>query len=128
MKQIAALALSGFLLASPALAEDTQTDIDEGFNLVEKGMLLFFKGLTEELEAEMDDFAKELEPALKDFVTEMEPAMRGLLESMGPKLEELAELIGEIDDYHSPEKLPNGDIILRRKTVPNPLAEGETDL
>ena len=45
--------------------------------------------------------------------------MQGALEALGPKLEELKpqilELIGMIDDfgnYHAPEKLPNGDILI----------------
>ncbi|MBT0956027.1 hypothetical protein IV417_01390 [Alphaproteobacteria bacterium KMM 3653] len=124
MKQIAqmtaALCASAFLLAVPAPAQEAPSDIDEGVNLVEEGMKLFFRGLS-----------KEIEPALEDFANEIEPALRGLVEEMGPTMEELAGLIGEMDQYHAPEKLPNGDIILRRK-VPlepvEPLPEGQTDL
>lgn len=84
--------------------------MSEGFSLIEEGAKLFFRGLTDEIEPQMEDFAKQLEPALRNFVEEFGPAMR-----------ELGDMIGEIDDYHAPEKLPNGDIIIRRKTPLDPL-------
>jgi len=113
MKQIAALAVSGLLVVSPLQAESSGSDMSDGFNLVEEGMKLFFKGLT-----------SEIEPQLEDFAREMEPAMKGLVDQMGPALGELASIIGEIEQYHPPERLPNGDIILRRKT---PLVPGSPE-
>ncbi|MEL6169162.1 MAG: hypothetical protein AAFR35_10755 [Pseudomonadota bacterium] len=41
---------------------------------------------------------------LEGFVAEMEPAFR-----------ELEGLLSNLDAYHAPEVLPNGDIIIRRK-------------
>lgn len=96
-------------------------DMREGMGLVEEGLMLFFRGLVQEMEPALEDMAREMEPALKGFAEEMEPAMRRFVEEMGPRLSQLAELMGEMDDYHPPEKLPNGDIILRRK------APGETE-
>lgn len=53
--------------------------------------------------------------------------MRGLMEEMEPALEDLSDLLDQIDTYHPPEVLPNGDIIIRRKT-PLPEPEGEVEL
>ena len=109
MKHLAALTLASVLALGPAMAQEADPrprgDMDEGFNLVEEGMMLFFRGL-----------AEEMEPALKDMAREMEPVMRDLAETLGPRMAELAEMIGEFDQYHPPEKLENGDIIIRRKT------------
>ena len=91
MKRIAAYTLSAALFATPALAED---DMQDGLSLLEEGAKLFFKGLEDEME-----------PALKEFADAVEPAMR-----------ELMRLVDDMDAYHLPERLPNGDIIMRRKT------------
>jgi len=42
--------------------------------------------------------------------------LEGLLEEMGPALRELQETLQGLDAYEAPEVLPNGDIIIRRKT------------
>ena len=42
--------------------------------------------------------------------------MEGLRNELGPALEGLRDRLGDIDAYHPPELLPNGDIIIRRKT------------
>lgn len=106
MKQIipiAALSLS--LAAAPALAQEEE---DEGFSLMERGAQMFMEGIMREMEPAMRDLegmAKEMQPALRNFVEEMGPAF--------------ADLMGQIDDlsnYHAPEMMPNGDIIIRRKT------------
>ena len=109
MKHLAAMALAASLTLGPATAQEADPqprgDMGEGMNLVEEGMMLFFRGL-----------AEEMEPALKDMAREMEPALRNLAEQMGPHLAELAEMIGEFDQYHPPERLASGDILIRRKT------------
>lgn len=116
MKHIIYAASVACLMSVPATAQDS--DMSEGFNLIEEGVKLFFRGLSDEFEPQMEEFARQMEPALRGFIEEMGPAMR-----------ELGDMIGELDDYHAPEKLPNGDIIIRRKS---PLAltepEGEIDL
>lgn len=50
--------------------------------------------------------------------------MRGLLEEMEPAINDLSALLDSLDAYHAPEVLPNGDIIIRRKT---PLKPEEND-
>ena len=42
--------------------------------------------------------------------------LEGLLGQMEPALRELQGALRELDAYHAPEILPNGDILIRRKT------------
>jgi hypothetical protein len=42
--------------------------------------------------------------------------LEGLMDELGPALEGLREKLHDLDAYHPPEMLPNGDIIIRRKT------------
>ncbi|MEP2533459.1 hypothetical protein [Shimia sp.] len=100
-----------------------QAEEDEGYNLMEEGARLFLEGLQLQMEPaieELQGFAQEIGPEMQSFFLEMGPAFR--------------DLMSEVEDwsaYHPPETLPNGDIILRRKTpdeeatVPE---SGETDL
>jgi len=126
MKRIAAATLAVFAVSVPlvvlaqqdeapkAQQQETQPEageggVDEGFSLLEEGTRLILRGLMDEVEPRLKDMSEELESAL----AEMEPAMR-----------ELVRLIGDIRNYHPPEMLPNGDIILRRKV---PLDPDETE-
>lgn len=112
MKQIAAITMAACLSLSPAVGEtEDKADVGEGLNLMEEGAKLFFRGLM-----------SEMEPAMND--------LQGLVDEMGPAFEELQGKIGDLTNYHAPEVLPNGDIIIRRK-VPlkvKPLEEGEIEL
>lgn len=93
----------------PVIAQDAQQDRDEGLSLVERGMRLFFDGLIQELEPTLDDMAE----ALK----EIEPMAR-----------QLADLIGDAQYYDAPERLENGDIIIRRKADAPPPPKLPPDL
>ena len=42
--------------------------------------------------------------------------LRGLMAEIEPGLRELQERIGDLSAYHPPEVLPNGDILIRRRT------------
>lgn len=114
MTRIAALCLALTLALAPADAQETAPDrdgdIEEGLNLLGEGMRLFFKGLGDELE-----------PAMRDFAEAMEPALARLM-----------ELIDDMDAYELPEKLPNGDIIIRRKPdapeTPEVVPDGEIEI
>lgn len=106
MKQIALTATLALALALPAQAEDSKAE--EGFGLMEKGARLLFEGLL-----------NEMQPALRDMEglsEQLEPALRGFVENMGPALGDLLEQVEDFSKYHAPEILPNGDIILRRKS------------
>ncbi|MFD0980180.1 hypothetical protein [Tropicimonas aquimaris] len=117
-----ALVLSLSLAPFGATAQDAPAEdgeFKEGFSLIEEGAKLLLRGLTDEIE-----------PLMEDLATEMEPKLRAFAEDFMPMLDEFSDLIGDLDMYHPPEKLPNGDIILRRKTpleVP-PAEDVEVDI
>ena len=58
--------------------------------------------------------------------------LKGLMGEIEPALRELEGALQDLNAYHPPEVLPNGDIIIRRKTPKQampPLSEdGEIDL
>ena len=115
-------ALSAALLigAGPAAAQDE----GDSRSLMQEGAELFWEGLRQEMRPALE--------ALRDRADEMEPALRDLMERMGPALADLMDQMGDLSAYHPPEKLPNGDIILRRKTPqeePEPTPpEGEIEI
>lgn len=95
------------MFAAPALAQDAMPP-QEPPSLIERGARMFLKGLMEEARPamrDMQDLADQMGPALRDFAREMGPA--------------LADILDQVDDfsaYQPPEMLPNGDIIIRRRT------------
>jgi hypothetical protein len=82
-------------MATPATAQD-EGDTQRGFDLLREGSRLILEGL-------MDDVRPMLESARPFFEEEMLP----FLESLG-------SLIDDLSAYEMPERLPNGDIIIRR--------------
>ena len=60
--------------------------------------------------------ASRMEPALKD--------MGAAMAEMEPKLREVLALIDDLRNYHAPERLENGDILIRRKTPAELKLEG----
>jgi hypothetical protein len=90
MKQLFAAAL--IALASPVLA-DNGSDLNMGQDLMKEGAQLLLRGL-------MDKMMDEAGPTIE--------TMQGL-----------AKVLGDLDQYYPPEVLPNGDVILRRKTPLN---------
>ncbi len=114
MVPIVALALSAAVfVSSPALAQDDQPK-EEGLSLMEEGARLFFRGLMTEMEPALEE--------LEDMAREIEPAFREFADQMGPALRDLMDKVEDWSVYHPPEILPNGDIILRKKT-PDELAD-----
>ena len=106
MKQIIAAITALCLTSAPLAAQEAEEG--EGFSLMERGMQLFFDGLMQEAEPAFDELRRimdGIEPALSDFVAEMGPALREVLEE-----------VEDWSNYHPPEILENGDIIIRRKT------------
>ncbi len=97
-------ALVALLTVTPTFAQETvpSPEVEEGFSMMEQGVKLLFKGLMAGMEPAMDDMSRAL--------TEMQPALKDLM-----------AMIGDIDNYHAPEMLENGDIIIRRK-LPSELA------
>lgn len=108
------------LLAAPAMAQDTTPDLpeDETPGLMQRGAEMFLRGLMNE----MGPSLREMESALKD---------------VQPEIRKLLALVDDLRNYQSPERLPNGDILIRRKPDAPPLAtpdgstppkDGEVDL
>lgn len=93
----------------PDALEPPTGDVEEGFNLLEEGGKLVLRGLLDGMDPTLEELADDLGIALE----EMRPAMR-----------DLVEMLGDIRNYHPPEKLPNGDIIIRRKEPLDPEMPG----
>ncbi len=91
-------------LAAPAAAQD-ESETERGFDLLREGSRLILEGL-------MDDMRPLLEEARPFFEEEMLPF-----------LERLSMLIDDLAAYELPERLPNGDIIIRRSPDAPPLEE-----
>ena len=93
------------LLALLVLPRAATAQEAEAPSLMERGLRLFMEGLMEEME-----------PALRD--------LEGLAEEAKPLLEQLQkdlnERFGDLNAYHAPEVLPNGDILIRRKEPIDP--------
>ena len=51
--------------------------------------------------------------------------LRGLRDELDPMLRDLQEKLGDLSAYHPPEILPNGDILIRRRTPLEPSEEIE---
>ncbi len=64
--------------------------------------------------------AQEPEEESRPLTRGVEEMLRDLFSKVEPTLRELRETIGNLDDYEAPEMLPNGDIIIRRKTPLEP--------
>ena len=82
------------LPVAPAAAQDTGSpeDIEDGVDMLSEGARRLLRGLMGEVEPEMREMAE----ALREWN----------FNSIG---------IEDLGQYHPPEKLPNGDIIIRRK-------------
>lgn len=112
------LIVAAALAAAPVSAQQSPeagAETERGFSLIEEGAKILLEHFFDQAEPAMKDIEKGLTEAMRDF---------------GPVLKDLAEMAGDLHNYHAPEKLPNGDIILRRKT-PQELAAppgGEIDL
>ncbi|MES2145376.1 MAG: hypothetical protein V4516_13700 [Pseudomonadota bacterium] len=114
MRQFLAPVVVIALCAGPLAAETPavpETGTDDGASLMEEGAKLFMRGILSQMEPALDEMGKALD--------EVEPSLRALQ----PKLRELMALVGDLQNYRAPEKLPNGDIILRRKTDQDLLLE-----
>jgi hypothetical protein len=70
--------------------------------------------------------AQDTDPGGRDLMAEaLRLFMRGLMEEMEPAFDDLNNLLENFDVYHPPEMLPNGDIIIRRRTPIELPLEGE---
>jgi len=110
--RILALLLALTLTPLPLLAQEAKPkgEASEGLDLMGKGAQLLLRGIMSEMEPRMSELGTAL--------SQLQPILR-----------DLAGMIGDIRNYHRPEMLPNGDIILRRRTPLDPPApDAEIDL
>ena len=91
------------LTLAPLAAQETPPRDGLASSLIEEGAKMLLRGLMSEAEPMLD----ELDQALR----EMEPSLR----EMGPRLKLLVDLMGDVANYEAPERMPNGDILIRRK-------------
>ena len=123
-RTVTALALS-LCLALPAGAQQ-DGDTGEGLDMIGRGAEMFLRGILEDMEPALEEFAEETLPLMEEFAEQMQPRMRALMRDLEPMLRELGDLVSDLDAYELPERLPNGDIIIRRKTPP-PESPAEPD-
>lgn len=103
--------------AAPEVPQATTPDEDaeRGAGLIEEGARLMLRSLLDQAGPQLDE--------LQGKIDEMAAVL-------GPALTQLVALIDDIANYAPPERLPNGDIILRRKppAPPQPMvpAPGES--
>lgn len=112
MKQIvsALVLVACFAHPSSGIAQDKQGE--DGQSLISRGFQMMMEGVFKEAEPALDE--------LQNLADNFEPWMREFAENAGPALRGLMEEIGDLSQYEAPERLPNGDIILRRKTPDMP--------
>ncbi|MCT8161497.1 hypothetical protein [Pseudoruegeria sp. SHC-113] len=120
MKQLSACLLAALIaFSAPLMAQEADDSRkDEGLSLMQEGLSLLF-----------EELLKDMEPALRD----LQDLQRDFQQDMGPALEELMQRLGDLSEYHAPEVLENGDILIRRKTpeelqLERPLEEGEIEI
>ena len=123
------LALPLALLAPALPAQEppaASSEIDEGMSLLEEGARMFLRGLMTEVEPKMQDMQK----GLDDLGSKMGSA----LDQAQPWITALSSMVDDFGYYDPPERLPNGDIIIRRKADAPPVVlenlppEPQTDL
>ncbi|WP_295530443.1 AAA+ family ATPase [uncultured Thioclava sp.] len=100
MKAFTVPILMACLAACPAQAQTPESDADRGFSLLEQGAQLLFRGIIDQMRPELEDMQKGLGDAAEKF---------------GPKLRQFMALIDDVKNYEAPERLDNGDILLRRR-------------
>ena len=88
------------LLTTAPLVAQTADDTSKGLDLMQKGAEMLLRGLMDEFQPPLDDMAQ-------------------ALAALEPRLRELLALVDDIGNYDAPERLANGDILIRRKTGPD---------
>lgn len=88
-----------------------ETTPEEGVDLIERGAGILLRDL-------MDRIGPQLNQLTED--------MSGAMEQLGPAVGDLARLVDDMRNYDAPQRLENGDILIRRKAgAPPPPAVGD---
>lgn len=86
---------------SPPPADAPQAaEPESGLGLIERGLGTIFEDLLRDVQPQMEEMARGLDETFNRFA---------------PVFDDLASLIDDIGNYRTPERLPNGDIIIRRR-------------
>jgi len=86
-------------------------------------------GASTHAETKKPDTIEQFLNLLEELTDESHGFLEGLITEMGPALSDLQDSIKDWSNYHPPEVLPNGDIIIRRKPAPAPaLPEGTKEI
>ena len=116
MKQMLTASVTAGMLAiaAPAAAQDN-SELGEGLGLLGEGMGLILEGIMEEMRPAIE----QARPYFEDEVL--------------PFLDRMGELMDDLTAYELPERLPNGDIIIRRSPdappyVPDDGTDGDIEL
>ncbi|PWK60955.1 hypothetical protein [Roseicyclus mahoneyensis] len=83
-------------LSTPAVAQDDSGGLRDGLGLLGEGSRMILEGLLNE----MRPMLEEVQPFLEEEVV--------------PMLERMGEIVDDLSHYELPERLPNGDILIRR--------------
>lgn len=108
------------LLALPVVAQDWQMPRDEPAPRVQQNEPL--GDLGDEIDNAMNQLFNRLQPHLNALGDELANTMN----EFAPALNEISGLIDDIGNYERPERLENGDIIIRRRAdapPPPPMEE-----
>ena len=112
------LCVSGLtaLLSLTALPSVAQQQAEDGTSWAEQGLMLLMDNLFDSVGPEMDQVGE---------------GMSGIVARLAPALQDLAVLVDDIRNYQAPERLENGDILIRRNPdapPPPPIGQNLRDL
>lgn len=96
---------AALLAAGPALAQDDGGGMQDGLDLLGQGSRMLLEGLLDEMRPMME----EVRPFFE--------------EELVPMLERMGEVVDDLSYYELPERLPNGDILIRRSPDAPPWGE-----
>ena len=103
--------------AVPGPSEGVQDGApDAAQSLIEQGARLLFQGII-----------AEIAPSIGEMTNDLRDTTR----TLWPAMEDLARLMDDIQNYELPERLENGDILIRRRAgapPPPPVGEGLQNL
>ena len=109
--RILSLALLAALATGPAAAQ-TADEPEEGLSLIERGIGMIFRQFWQDAGPEVEGLTRDLS---------------GTMTRLAPALQDLGVLVDDIRNYDTPERLENGDIVIRRRAgapPPPPIGDG----
>lgn len=116
MTRLALALTAALLLPGPLAAQETPpAPAEDGLGLIERGFGLLLRQFRDEAGPQLDLLSRDL---------------GATVQRLGPALQALAAQIDDIRNYGAPERLPNGDILIRRNPdapPPPPFGEAAPD-